>query len=41
MADNGVHWLRGLLLHDLPRARMLSSGYDANTGTHSGLRVSC
>lgn len=38
-AGNGVHWLRDLLPHDLPRARILSGGYDANT--HSGLRVSC
>ncbi|KAL1598071.1 hypothetical protein SLS59_007081 [Nothophoma quercina] len=38
-AGNGVHWLRDLLPHDLPRARILSWGYDANT--HSGSRVSC
>ncbi|KAF3029576.1 hypothetical protein E8E12_000791 [Didymella heteroderae] len=38
-AGNGVHWLRDLLPHDLPRARVLSWGYDANT--HSGSRVSC
>ena len=38
-AGNGVHWLRDLLPHDLPGARILSWGYDANT--HSGSRVSC
>ena len=35
-----MHWLRDLLPHDLPRARILSWGYDANT--HSGSSwVSC
>ncbi|KAF1963896.1 hypothetical protein BU23DRAFT_123474 [Bimuria novae-zelandiae CBS 107.79] len=38
-AFNGVNWLRDLLPHDLPRARILSWGYDANT--HSRSRVSC
>jgi hypothetical protein len=38
-AGNGVHWLRDLLPHNMPRARILSWGYDANT--HSGSRVSC
>ncbi|CAN9243604.1 unnamed protein product [Alternaria alternata] len=41
-AGNGidsVNWLRDLLPHDLPNARILSWGYDANT--HSGSRVSC
>ena len=36
---DSVNWLRDLLPHDLPNARILSWGYDANT--HSGLRVSC
>jgi hypothetical protein len=34
--DNGANWLRDLLPHDLPNARILSWGYDANT--HSGSR---
>ncbi|KAB5514886.1 hypothetical protein GE09DRAFT_980434, partial [Coniochaeta sp. 2T2.1] len=38
-ADNGVNWLRDLLPHDIPRARVLSWGYDANT--HSSSRISC
>jgi hypothetical protein len=38
MASNGVNWLCDLLLHDLPNARILSWGYDANT--HSSSRVS-
>jgi len=38
-ADNGVHWLRDLLPEDLPNARVLCWGYDANT--HSNSRVSC
>ncbi|RYP46151.1 hypothetical protein DL768_007626 [Monosporascus sp. mg162] len=37
-ADNGVNWLRHLLPQDLPHARILSWGYDANT---HGPRVSC
>ncbi|CAN9331109.1 unnamed protein product [Alternaria alternata] len=39
-AGNGVdsvNWLRDLLPHDLPNARILSWGYDANT--HSGSRA--
>src|SRR3989440_7402128 len=38
-AANGVHWLRDLLPNDIPNARILSWGYDANT--HSNSRVSC
>lgn len=38
-AANGVHWLRDLLPNDLPRARILCWGYDANT--HASSRVSC
>ncbi|OIW32077.1 hypothetical protein CONLIGDRAFT_251504 [Coniochaeta ligniaria NRRL 30616] len=38
-ADNGVHWLRDLLPHDVPRARIFCWGYDANT--HAGSHVSC
>ncbi|KAF2022898.1 tetratricopeptide repeat domain-containing protein [Setomelanomma holmii] len=38
-ADNSINWLRDLLPHDLPNARVLSWGYDANT--HSRSRVSC
>ncbi|KAF1936850.1 hypothetical protein EJ02DRAFT_413325 [Clathrospora elynae] len=37
-AGNGVNWLRDLLPRDLPNARILSWGYDANT---HGDRVSC
>ncbi|KAF4331587.1 kinesin light chain [Fusarium beomiforme] len=37
-AGNGVHWLRDLLPGDLPQARILCWGYDANT--HSSDRVS-
>ncbi|EXL39973.1 hypothetical protein FOCG_17423 [Fusarium oxysporum f. sp. radicis-lycopersici 26381] len=35
-AENGIHWLRDLLPHDAPRARILSWGYDANTHAASG-----
>ena len=38
-ASNGVYWLRDLLPHDIPQARMFSWGYDANT--HTASRVSC
>ncbi|CAH0020139.1 unnamed protein product [Clonostachys rhizophaga] len=38
-AANNVHWLRDLLPHDLPRARIMCWGYDANT--HDSSRVSC
>ncbi|KAK3897211.1 hypothetical protein C8A05DRAFT_19979, partial [Staphylotrichum tortipilum] len=38
-ASNGVHWLRDLLLHDIPHARIFCWGYDANT--HSSSRASC
>ncbi|KAF2190539.1 hypothetical protein K469DRAFT_387619 [Zopfia rhizophila CBS 207.26] len=38
-ASNGVNWLRDLLPQDLPNARIITWGYDANT--HSGSRVSC
>ncbi|RYO00079.1 hypothetical protein AA0121_g13434 [Alternaria tenuissima] len=34
-ADNGVNWLRNLLPHDLPDARIFSWGYDANTHSSS------
>ncbi|KAH8726237.1 hypothetical protein GQ44DRAFT_771428 [Phaeosphaeriaceae sp. PMI808] len=34
-ASNGVHWLHDLLLHDLPNARILSWGYNANTHSQS------
>src|SRR5271168_3692150 len=37
-AANGIHWLRDLLATDLPHARILCWGYDANT---HGNRVSC
>jgi hypothetical protein len=37
-AENGVHWLRDLLPEDLPQARILCWGYDANT--HAADRVS-
>ncbi|KAK3297151.1 uncharacterized protein B0H64DRAFT_416349 [Chaetomium fimeti] len=37
-AENGVHWLRDLLPEDLPQARILCWGYDANT--HATDRVS-
>ncbi|KAK3177704.1 hypothetical protein K4F52_009552 [Lecanicillium sp. MT-2017a] len=37
-ADNGVHWLRDLLPEDIPQARILYWGYDANT--HASDRVS-
>jgi hypothetical protein len=38
-APNGVHWLRDLLTNDIPNARILCWGYDANTYGNS--RVSC
>jgi hypothetical protein len=38
-AANGIHWLRDLLPKDIPNARILCWGYDANT--HSKSRVSC
>ncbi|KAK1768311.1 hypothetical protein QBC33DRAFT_370839 [Phialemonium atrogriseum] len=38
-ASNDVHWLRDLLPHDIPHARVFCWGYDANT--HAGSRVSC
>ncbi|KAK4118976.1 hypothetical protein N657DRAFT_650651 [Parathielavia appendiculata] len=38
-ASNGVHWLRDLLPHDIPHARIFCWGYDANT--HASSRVSC
>ncbi|KAF2176906.1 hypothetical protein K469DRAFT_721172 [Zopfia rhizophila CBS 207.26] len=38
-ASNGVNWLRDLLPQNLPNARIITWGYDANT--HSGSRVSC
>uniref|UniRef100_A0ACC1R8X0 Uncharacterized protein n=1 Tax=Lecanicillium saksenae TaxID=468837 RepID=A0ACC1R8X0_9HYPO len=37
-AENGINWLRHLLPDDLPRARILCWGYDANT--HATDRVS-
>ncbi|KAI1484454.1 hypothetical protein F5X96DRAFT_664167 [Biscogniauxia mediterranea] len=37
-AKNGVHWLRDLLPTDLPNARIMCWGYDANT--HSTFRTS-
>ncbi|EAQ83136.1 hypothetical protein CHGG_10954 [Chaetomium globosum CBS 148.51] len=37
-AENGVHWLRDLLPEDLPHARILCWGYNANT--HAADRVS-
>ena len=37
-AENGVHWLRHLLPEDLPHARIICWGYDANT--HAAGRVS-
>jgi hypothetical protein len=37
-ATNGVHWLRDLLPGDIPQARILCWGYDANT--HAADRVS-
>lgn len=30
-AANGTHWLRDLLLKDIPNARIFCWGYDANT----------
>ena len=38
-ALNGVHWLRDLLTNDIPNARILCWGYDANTYGNS--HVSC
>ncbi|KAF1952737.1 TPR-like protein [Byssothecium circinans] len=38
-ASSGVNWLRDLLPQDLPNARIISWGYDANTHRRSG--VSC
>ncbi|OCK96149.1 uncharacterized protein K441DRAFT_657484 [Cenococcum geophilum 1.58] len=38
-AGNGVNWLRDLLPQDLPNARIMAWGYDANTYSRS--RVSC
>ncbi|CAG2007458.1 unnamed protein product, partial [Fusarium graminearum] len=35
-AKNGVHWLRDLLRVDIPEARILAWGYDANTHAVSG-----
>ncbi|KAF5709861.1 tetratricopeptide-like helical domain-containing protein [Fusarium globosum] len=35
-AENGINWLRHLLPDDVPRARVLSWGYDANTHAASG-----
>lgn len=35
-AKNGVHWLRDLLRVDIPEARILAWGYDANTHAISG-----
>jgi hypothetical protein len=29
-AHNGVNWLRDLLPHDIPNARILACGYDGN-----------
>jgi hypothetical protein len=37
-AANDIHWLRDLLSTDIPNARVLCWGYDANT---HGDRVSC
>ena len=30
-AENGVLWLRDLLVHEIPPARILTYGYDADT----------
>ncbi|KAF2153440.1 hypothetical protein K461DRAFT_140501 [Myriangium duriaei CBS 260.36] len=38
-ATNGVNWLRDLFPLDLPNARIMSWGYDANT--HTAGQVSC
>ncbi|CAM1508710.1 Fc.00g055580.m01.CDS01 [Cosmosporella sp. VM-42] len=35
-AKNGIYWLRDLLPDDVPRARILSWGFDANTHAASG-----
>lgn len=37
-AENNVHWLRDLLPANLPKARIICWGYDANT--HAAERVS-
>ena len=34
MTDDGVLWLRDPLPSDLPNARILSYGYDADTHSH-------
>jgi hypothetical protein len=36
-AENGTHWLRDLLPEDLPHARILCWGYDANTHAAEGV----
>lgn len=38
-ANNGTHWLRDLLPHDIPNARIFCWGYDARTHASSG--ISC
>jgi hypothetical protein len=38
-AKNGVLWLRDLLPKKIPKARILSYGYDANTRGHEQLSV--
>ncbi|PTD11357.1 hypothetical protein FCULG_00002804 [Fusarium culmorum] len=38
-AANGVHWLRDPLRIDIPEARILSWGYDANT--HAASETCC
>lgn len=37
MAQNGTLWLRDFLPSDLPKARILSYGYDANTGCQESI----
>ncbi|KAK8036599.1 hypothetical protein PG991_001736 [Apiospora marii] len=37
VASNGTHWLRDLLPVDIPNARILCWGYDANTHSSSGI----
>ncbi|KAK7972439.1 hypothetical protein PG988_006573 [Apiospora saccharicola] len=39
VASNNTHWLRDLLPADIPNARIMSWGYDANTHSSSG--ISC
>jgi hypothetical protein len=34
-AENGTMWLRDLLPHDIPNARILTYGYDADTRSFS------